>query len=74
MSAYVIDDFQILGRYRVMVLDRDVCSEAHAGYRINGQIYSPIALHQSPTTNEIPLNYIAIRTTESFKGASVEMI
>ncbi len=74
MSAHVIDDFQVLGRYRVMVLDRDVCGESHASYRINGQTYHPIALHQRRNTNDIPLNYIAIRSTESFKGASVEII
>lgn len=74
MIAKVVDEFQVLGRYKVMVLDREVCSEPPAHYRIGGQLFDPIRLHRRSVSDTIPLNYIAVRSTGSFKGLAVEAV
>ena len=55
-----------------MVLDQNVSSLPHAHYRINGETFDPIMLHSKRST--IPRNYIAIRSTQSFKGGAVEFV
>ena len=74
MTAQIIDDFQVLQRYRVMVLDRDACLDEPARYRINGQVYDPVPIHSRKSGDTMPKNYIAIRSTQVFKGAAVEFI
>lgn len=74
MTARIMEDFQVLQRYRVMVLDRDACLEASARYRINGAVYEPVRIHTQKASDTMPKNYIAVRSTESFKGASVEFV
>ncbi len=74
MSYIVVDEWVLLGKYRLLQLDRDIECKAHAKYLINGTMYEPEYLHMRPLTRTEPLNYIAIKTTESFLGASVELI
>lgn len=74
MTAQVVDDFQVLRRYRVMILDRDACPEGSARYKINGQVYDPVRIHSRKSDDTMPKNYIAIRSTQVFKGAAVEFI
>lgn len=74
MRAQIMDDFQVLQRYRVMVLDRDACLEPPSRYKINGALYDPVCIHSRKAGDTMPRNYIAIRSTESFKGAAVEFI
>lgn len=71
MVAHVIDEFRVLKDYIVMVLDQEV-EKNTAGYRIDGQLYTPVCL--GATTVPIPGNYIAVKTRQSFKGAVVEVI
>lgn len=71
MVAHVIDEFQVLREYTVMVLDQDIEGGAVC-YRIDGQTYNPVCL--GATTVPIPRNYIAIKTKRSFKGSSVEVV
>ena len=74
MPYTVVDEWVLLGKYRVLQLDRDIECKAHAKYLINGTVYEPEHLHIRPLTGTVPLNYIAIKTTESFLGASVEFV
>lgn len=69
MVAHVIDEFQVLRDYTVMVLDCDI-DVGTARYRIDGQIYVPVRL--GATTVPIPRNYIAVKSRRSFKGSAVE--
>lgn len=71
MVAHVIDEFQVLTEYIVMVLDREV-EGSNICYRIDGQTYTPIRL--GATTVPIPRNYIAVKAKKSFKGSSVEVV
>ena len=68
MSPKVIEEWYLLGRYRVLKLDRAV-SGSGSRYRINGKIYEPKVLTEASLSN-----FIAIRTRDSFLGASVELI
>lgn len=70
MFARVIDEFQVLREYRVMVLDRDV--DTSEVYRIDGELYTPVRL--GATTVPIPRNYIAVKARRSFKGSAVELM
>lgn len=72
MTAQIVDEFLVLEKYRVMVLDQNVSSLPHVHYRINGETFDPITLHSKRST--IPRNYIAIRSTQSFKGGAVEFV
>ena len=74
MTAYVVDEFLVLEKYRVMVLDRDVEMAPHDHYRINGKLFDPVMLHIHKRDMTIPMNYIAIKTTASFKGSAVEFV
>ena len=74
MTARIMDDFQVLQRYRVMVLDRDACPEESARYKINGEIYDPVRIHSRKESDTMPRNFIAIRSTKVFKGAAVEFV
>lgn len=74
MTAHVVDEFLVLERYRVMVLDRDVQCKPQAHYRINGMLFDPIKIHEQSKTDTIPLNYIAVKDTGSFKGSTVEFV
>ena len=67
MSPRVIEEWYLLGRYRVLKLDRAVSGNG-SRYRINGKIYEPKQLSEDLS------NFIAIRTRDSFLGASVELI
>ena len=68
MSHKVIDEWFLLGRYRVLKLD-GAAKRGCAGYRINGRLYLAKPLREAELEN-----YIAIRTEESFLGAAVEFI
>ena len=68
MPHRVIDEWFLLGRYRVLKLDRAV-SDCGTRYRINGKIYEPKMRHEAGLCN-----FIAIKTPESFLGAAVEFI
>ncbi len=70
MFARVVDEFQVLREYTVMVLDREV--GASSAYRIDGELYTPIGL--GATTVPIPRNYIAVKSRRSFKGSAVELM
>lgn len=72
MVAHVVEEFQVLRDYRVMILDRDIRTEEQTRCRIDGQSYTPIRL--GGTTVPIPLNYIAVKARRSFKGSSVEVV
>lgn len=72
MPYRVVDEWVLLEKYRVLRLDRDIECKAHAKCLINGKVYELKHLHIRPLTGTVPLNYIAIKTTESFLGASVE--
>ena len=74
MPYTVVDEWVLLGKYRLLQLDRDIECKAYAKHLINGEIYEPEYLHIHPLTGTVPLNYIAIKTTESFLGASVEFV
>lgn len=74
MTAQVVDEFLVLERYRVMVLDRDIQGKPHVRYRINGEVFDPIKIHAQTHADTIPLNYIAVRGTNSFRGSRVEFI
>lgn len=68
MPYKVIDEWFLLGRYRVLKLDRAI-SGSGACYRINGKIYEP-----KMRSDASLCNFIAIKTPESFLGAAVEFI
>ena len=74
MTAQLVDEFLVLEKYRVMVLDQNVSSLPHAHYRINGETFDPIMLHSSGKRGTVPMNYIAIKGTSSFKGSTVEFV
>ena len=74
MTARIMEDFQVLQRYRVMVLDRDAHPEEAARYRINGRTFDPVPIHSRRSDDTMPRNFIAIRSTECFKGAAVEFV
>lgn len=72
MVAHVIDEFQVLKDYMVMILDREVSQSSRDSCRIDGQTYVPVRL--GATTVPIPRNYIAVKARKSFKGSSVEFV
>lgn len=74
MTARIMDAFQVLQRYRVMVLDRDAYPAGNSRYRINGEIFEPVPIHSGKESDTMPKNYIAVRSTGVFKGAAVEFI
>ena len=74
MTAHVVDEFLVLEKYRVMVLDRDVEITPHDHYQINGKLYDAVMLHIHKRDMTIPMNYIAIKATESLKGFAVEFV
>lgn len=69
MSHKVIEEWFLLGRYRVLKLDHAACSPC-ACYRINGKVYEP-KMHSAEASLS---NFIAIKTPESFLGAAVEFL
>ena len=73
MTATIMDEFQVLQRYHVLVLDREASVEA-AGYRINGVLFDPVPIHSREETDTMPKNFIAIRYRGCFKGENVEFI
>lgn len=74
MSAHVVDEVLVLGKFRLLVLDRDVLEGTYSKYRIGKSEYTPVVLNARPSTGTNPQNYIAIKTTESFLGATVELM
>ena len=73
MTARILEDFQVLARYRVMVLDRDAVP-ATACYTITANLFDPAPIHGRKENDTMPKNYIAIRYKGCFKGQSVEFI
>ena len=73
MTATIMDEFQVLQRYHVLVLDREASVEA-AGYRINGVLFDPVPSHSRKENDTMPKNFIAIRYRGCFKGENVEFI
>ena len=73
MTATIMDEFQVLQRYHVLVLDREASVEA-AGYRINGVLFDPVPIHSRKENDTMPKNFIAIRYRGCFKGENVEFI
>ena len=73
MTARILEDFQVLDRYRVMVLDRDAVPDSSC-YKINGILFDPVPIHSKKETDTMPKNYIAIRYKGCLKGQSVEFI
>ena len=71
MKANIVDEFLVLNKYRVMVLDKKVRRRNYGSYRIGGKLFEPVPLHG---TASIPRNYIAVKGTASFKGAAVELM
>lgn len=75
MPYIVIDEWLLFNKYRVLKLDHDISCKARAKYQINGVVYEPEHLHCRPVIGTpVPLNLIAIKTTESFLGATVEFV
>lgn len=74
MTAQVVDEFLVLEKYRVMVLDHDIPGGHWARYQINGEVFDPVRIHVQTHADTIPLNYIAVRGTNSFKGSTVKFI
>ena len=72
MTATIMDEFQVLQRYHVLVLDRET-AEAD-GYRINGVLFDPVSIHSRKENDTMPKNFIAIRYSGCFKGENVEFI
>lgn len=72
MTATIMDEFQVLQRYHVLVLDREA-AEAD-GYRINGVLFDPVPIHSQKENDTMPKNFIAIRYSGCFKGENVEFI
>lgn len=70
MVMHVVDEFQVLDNYTVMVLDQELGDEPRS-CRIRGQVYTPISLRG--TTVPLPRNYLAVKSRASFKGATVEL-
>lgn len=66
MPYIVIDEWLLFNKYRVLRLDHDINCKASAKYLINGVVYEPEYLHYRPITGTVPLDLIAIKTTESF--------
>ena len=73
MRAHIIDEFLVLNKYRVMVLDKNIRRRRHGQYRIGGRSFEPVPLHSSGRRDPIPGNYIAVKGTASFLGAAVEV-
>ena len=73
MTATIMDEFQVLQRYHVLVLDREAAVEA-AGYRINGVLFDPVPIHSRKENDTMPKNFIAIRYRGCFKGENAEFI
>ena len=45
MTAQVVDEFLVLEKYRVMVLDQDIPGGRWAHYQINGEVFDPVRIH-----------------------------
>ena len=74
MTAQIIDEFLVLGKFRLLALDHDIDEGSYSKYRIAGVDYEPVLLNMRPSTGTNPMNYIAIKTTKSFKDEIVELI
>ena len=73
MTATIMDEFQVLQRYHVLVLDREAAVEA-ASYKIGGVLFDPVPIHSRKENDTMPKNFIAIRYRGCFKGENVEFI
>lgn len=74
MPYEVIEEWLVLEKYRVLKLSRDLTCKGNAKYLINGIVYEPVHVHYKTISGIVPLNLIAIKTTESFLGATVEFV
>ena len=72
LTYKVIEEYLVLERYRVLKLNHDLTCRGTAKYLINGTVYEPERVHYKTTSGIVPLNLIAIKTTESFLGATIE--
>ena len=72
MTARIMDDFQVLQRYRVMVLDRDAGQQS-SRYRINGTVYDSVPIHSRSGSDTMPRNYIAIELTLGYRRTAQQM-
>ena len=70
----VIEEYLVFEKYRVLKLNHDLTCKGSATYLINGTLYEPERVHYKTTSGIVPLNLIAIKTTESFLGATVEFV
>ena len=64
MMRKVISEFS-LGQYKVLALDGELPTKGHSKYDIGGKLFSIVPLYDLP-------NSIAIESTESFIGKTVE--
>ena len=74
LTYKVIEEYLVLERYRVLKLNHDLTCRGTAKYLINGTVYEPERVHYKTTSGIVPLNLIAIKTTESFLGATIEFV
>ena len=74
MSYKVIDEWLLLEKYRVLKLNQDLTCKGNAKYLINGIVYEPVPVHYKTVSGIVPLNLIAIKSTESFLGTAVEFV
>ena len=73
MTAQIMDEFQVLQRYHVLVLDRDAVPDSSC-YKISGVLFDPVLIHSKEESDTMPKNFIAIRYKGCFKGESVEFV
>lgn len=74
LTYKVVEEYLVLERYRVLKLNHDLTCKGTAKYLINGTVYEPERVHYKTTSGIVPLNLIAIKTTKSFLGATVEFV
>ena len=74
LTYKVIEEYLVLERYRVLKLNHDLTCRGTAKYLINGTVYEPERVHYKTTSGIVPLNLIAIKTPESFLGATIEFV
>ncbi len=62
----VVSEFSI-GKYKVLKLDEDKPNKQHKAYQIGGKLFSIVPIYDAG-------NCIAVESTESFKGKTVEFV
>jgi len=64
--AKVISEFAI-GKYMVLKLDEAVPNRKFSKYKVGGDLFTPVIVYDA-------VNCIAIESSESFKGKTVEFV